>query len=285
VLIDTHSHLDFPDFSADRADVIQRATQADVTRLISIGTTLETSRAALALADSYPHVFATVGLHPLEVQEAPDSAIEQLEQLAQHPKVVALGECGLDYHRLPSRSTPFVESSSTTGGVPPGAEELLLADAEIKNRQATFFQEQLDLAARLRLNVVVHQRDSWSDTLSTLKPFSGRLRAVFHCFSGTHSQAQELIELGHMVSFTGIVTFKNARDLHSCVQKVPAGSFFLETDCPYLSPEPHRGKRCEPAYTRLVAERVASLRGTTLEEIARETTSAAEKFFRFPSIS
>jgi TatD DNase family protein len=164
-------------------------------------------------------------------------------------------------------------------------ENLLLADAEIKNRQATFFQEQLDLAAQLQLNVVVHQRDSWADTLSTLKPFSGRLRAVFHCFSGSHTQAQELIELGHSVSFTGIVTFKNARDLHACVQKVSAGSFFLETDCPYLSPEPHRGKRCEPAYTRLVAERVASLRGTTLEEIARETTSAAEKFFRFPSIS
>jgi TatD DNase family protein len=285
VLIDTHSHLDFPDFDADRADIIQRANQAGVTRLISIGTNLETSRAALALADSYPHVFATVGLHPSEVEEAPDSAIEELAQLAQHPKVVALGECGLDYHRLPSRSTPFAESSSTTGGVPPGSEELLLADAEIKNRQATFFQEQLDLAARLQLNVVVHQRDSWADTLANLKPFSGRLRAVFHCFSGTHAQAQELIELGHSVSFTGIVTFKNARDLHACIQKVPAGSFFLETDCPYLSPEPHRGKRCEPAYTRLVAERVASLRGTTLEEIARETTSAAEKFFQFPSKS
>jgi len=283
VLIDTHCHLDFPDFDADRVEVIRRASQAGVTRLITIGTTLETSRAALALADSHPHIFATVGLHPCEVESAPDSAMEQLATLARHPKVVALGECGLDYHRLPSLSTPLAKSSPTPGAASAGTRELSQADVEVKGRQAFFFQRQLELAARLQLNVVVHQRDSWNDTLSTLRPFSGRLQAVFHCFSGTYAQARELIDLGHHISFTGIVTFKNAGDLQSCVGKVPAGSFFLETDCPYLSPDPHRGKRCEPAYTRLVAEKVASLRGITLEEIARETTSAAEKFFRLPS--
>jgi TatD DNase family protein len=107
---------------------------------------------------------------------------------------------------------------------------------------------------------------------------------VFHCFSGTLAQANELISLGHFVSFTGIVTFKNARDVHSCAQKIPSGSFFLETDCPYLAPEPNRGKRCEPAYTLAVAEKVAALRGQPLQEIARETTSAAEKFFSLPSL-
>lgn len=285
MLIDTHSHLDFPDFDADRPEIIQRAFDAGVTRLISIGTNLESSRAALALADAYPQVYATVGIHPSEAKKESNSAIEELAQLARNPKVVAIGECGLDYHRLPSQSsTPFASSASVTGTIHPGSEELLLADADEKNCQAIFFQQQLDLAAQLRLNVVIHQRDSWEDTITTLNPYTGRLQAVFHCFSGTLSQAQQLIDMGHSVSFTGIVTFKNAKELHSCVQKIPAGSFFLETDCPYLSPEPHRGKRCEPAYTRLVAEKVASLRGQSLKEIARETTLAAEKFFRLPSL-
>ena len=285
MLIDTHSHLDFPDFDADRPEIIQRALDAGVTRLISIGTTLESSRAALALADACPQVYATVGIHPSEAKKESNSAIEELAQLARNPKVVAIGECGLDYHRLPSQcSTPFASSASVTGTIHPGSEEILLADADEKNCQAIFFQQQLDLAAQLRLNVVIHQRDSWEDTITTLKPYTGRLQAVFHCFSGSLSQAQQLIDMGHSVSFTGIVTFKNAKELHSCVQKIPAGSFFLETDCPYLSPEPHRGKRCEPAYTRLVAEKVAFLRGQSLKEIARETSLAAEKFFRLPPL-
>ena len=282
VLIDTHSHLDFPEFDADREKVILRAMEAGVTRIISIGTSLQTSRAAISLAESHPDIYATVGLHPCEVEEASDSTCGELEKLAQHPKVVALGECGLDYHRLPSHTLASFDSTSVaTGGTAPGSEELLLADAEIKNRQAIFFQEQLDLAVRLKLNMVIHQRDSWADTFATLKPYSGRLRCVFHCFSGTPDEAHQLFELGHSISFTGIATFKNARDLHESIRQAPAGSFFLETDCPYLAPEPHRGKRCEPAYTRLVAEKVAALRGKTFEEIARETTSAAEKFFRF----
>ena len=282
LLIDTHSHLDFSDFDADREAVIQRATDAGVTRLIAIGTNLTTSRAALALADKHSNVFATVGIHPGEVETTPDSACDELERLACHPKVVALGECGLDYHYLPSSTnSAFVGASIATGGTAPGTETLLLQDANLKNRQAIFFQEQLDLAVRLSLNVVVHQRDSWADTLATLQPYAGRLRAVFHCFSGTPTQANELIALGHAVSFTGIATFKNARDLHESIRQIPAHSYFLETDCPYLAPEPHRGQRCEPAHTRIVAEKVASLRGRTLEEIARETTATAEKFFRF----
>ena len=283
MLIDTHSHLDFPDFDADRADIIQRAAEAGVTRIISIGTTLETSRAALALADTFPQIYATVGLHPCEVPEASASAIEEIAELARHPKVVAIGECGLDYHRLPSNSSnPFTAASSTMGGISPGHEELALADADLKNRQSIFFQQQLDLALELKLNVVIHQRDSWADTLATLKPYSGRLQAVFHCFSGTWAQAQELFSMGHTISLTGIVTFKNARELHSCVQQIPAGSYFLETDCPYLAPEPHRGKRCEPAYTRQIAERVAALRNQSIEEISRETSLTAEQFFRLP---
>jgi len=281
MLIDTHTHLDFPDFNPDRDSVIRRAVEAGVTRMIAIGTNLETSRAALALADRHPEVYATIGIHPNEVAEVPDDAVTQLEKLATHPKVAAIGECGFDYHSLPSsKEAAFTNVSATIGTTAPGTESAFLADADVKNRQAIFFQEQLDLAVKLGLNVVIHQRDSWKDTLHTLKPYTGRLKGVFHCFSGDTEQACHLIELGHSLSFTGIVTFKNAKTVQDVAKRVPLGSFFVETDCPYLAPDPDRGQRCEPAHTRRVAEKIASLRGLTLEETARTTTEAAEKFFR-----
>ena len=282
MLIDTHTHLDFPDFDADRDQVIRRAVEGGVTRMIAIGTNLETSRAALDLADRHPEVYATIGIHPNEVPHVPDDAVTQLEKMANHPKLVALGECGFDYHTLPSSvEAAFTNITAAIGTTAPGTESAALADADVKNRQAVFFQEQLDLAIKLGLNVVIHQRDSWKDTLHALKPYTGRLRGVFHCFSGDTEQACHLIELGHALSFTGIVTFKNARIVQDVAKRVPLGSFFVETDCPYLAPDPDRGKRCEPAHTRRVAEKIAALRGLTLEETARATTDAAEKFFRF----
>jgi len=280
MLIDTHCHLDFPDFNSDRDAVIRRAVEAGVTRMIAIGTNLETSRAALALAERHPEVYATIGIHPNEVMEAPDDAVSQLEKMAAHPKLAAIGECGFDYHSLPSQQeSTFANVTAAIGTTAPGAESAALADADVKNRQAIFFQEQLDLAAKLGLNVVIHQRDSWKDTLNTLKPYTGRLRGVFHCFSGDTEQACHLLELGHALSFTGIVTFKNAKTVQEVAKRVPLGSFFVETDCPYLAPDPDRGKRCEPAHTRRVAEKIASLRGLSLEETARASTEAAEKFF------
>jgi len=281
MLIDTHCHLDFPDFNPDRDSVIRRAVEAGVTRMIAIGTNLVTSRAALALADRHPEVYATIGIHPNEVTEVPDDAVAQLEKLATHPKVAAIGECGFDYHSLPSsKEAAFTNVTAAIGTTAPGAESAAIADADIKNRQSIFFQEQLDLAAKLGLNVVIHQRDSWKDTLDALKPYTGRLKGVFHCFSGDTEQACHIIELGHSLSFTGIVTFKNAKTVQDVAKRVPLGSLFVETDCPYLAPDPDRGKRCEPAHTRRVAEKIASLRGLSLEETARATTQAAEKFFR-----
>ncbi len=281
MLIDTHTHLDFPDFDSDRDAVIRRAVEAGVTRMIAIGTNLETSRAALALADRHPEVHATIGIHPNEVMDVPDDAVAQLEKMADHPKLAALGECGFDYHSLPStQEAAFANVTAAIGTTAPGAESAALADAEVKNRQAIFFQEQLDLAVKLGLNVVIHQRDSWKDTLHALRPYAGRLRGVFHCFSGDTEQACHLLELGHALSFTGIVTFKNAKTVHEVARRIPLGSFFVETDCPYLAPDPDRGKRCEPAHTRRVAEKIASLRDLSLEETARATTEAAEKFFR-----
>jgi TatD DNase family protein len=157
-----------------------------------------------------------------------------------------------------------------------------IRDGAYKASQAEVFQQQLELAAELGLNVVIHERDAWEDTVELLRPYSGRLRAVFHCFGKSAEQAQELIALGHLVSFTGIVTFKNAHAVQQCAAQVPDAAFMVETDCPYLAPTPHRGKRCEPAHVRIVAEKIAALRGQSLANVAAQTTSTAEAFFRFP---
>ena len=161
--------------------------------------------------------------------------------------------------------------------------EAAIIDGSYKAAQAEAFAAQLDLAVEFGLNVVIHQRDAWGDTLDILKDYTGKLRGVFHCFGNTPDQAAELLALGHLVSFTGIVTFKNAELVREVVASIPAEAFMVETDCPYLAPVPHRGKRCEPSHTRLVAEKIAEVRGTTLEEIAALTTRTADLFFRMRS--
>jgi TatD DNase family protein len=257
MLIDTHAHLDYPDFDPDRAEIISRAADAGVTEIISIGTKIESSTRAVELAENFPNIWATVGIHPCDVDNAPENAVARLRELARSTRVVALGEIGLDYPHLPE-----------------GAEAN-------KKLQAELFRAQLDLAVELGLNAVIHQRDSWDDTLAILAPYAGRVRGVFHCFGGTLAQAQDVIAQGHLVSFTGIVTFKNARQVQATAQDVAAAQFMVETDCPYLAPAPDRGKRCEPAHTRRVAEEIAKLRGVSLEEIAEHTTRTAREFFRF----
>jgi TatD DNase family protein len=260
MLIDTHAHLDYTDFDEDRAQILSRAAERGVTEMISIGTRVDSSTRAVELAENFPSVWATVGIHPNEADEAPDDAVERLRALAKSTRVVAIGEIGLDYHHLPE-----------------GAEAI----AKNKARQAELFRAQLALAIELGLNAVIHQRDSWDDTLAILREFTGRVRGVFHCFGGTLEQAQEVIALGHLVSFTGIVTFKNARQVQATAQNVAFDQFMVETDCPYLAPVPDRGKRCEPAHTRTVADQIALLRGVSVEEIAARTTETARGFFRF----
>lgn len=268
MLVDTHAHLDFPDYAGDLPEVLERAHAAGVTRVINISTSVASSQRSVALAEGHPGVFAAVGIHPCYVDEAPEDVLGPLDELLAHPKVVAIGETGLDYHRNP---TPPEEA---------GARALWEAN---RRRQADFFRLHLQLAEKHDLSVVVHQRDSWEDTLGILRPYSGKIRAVFHCFGGTLAQAEELLSLGFHVSFTGIVTFKNAALVHEAAAGLPAGSFFLETDCPFLAPVPHRGKRCEPAHTRLVAERIAQLRNEPLEVLAAYTSQAANAFFQRPA--
>ena len=284
MIIDTHAHLDYPDFSEDLDDVIGRALEAGVARVITIGTGIESSRRALALAERYPEVYAVVGLHPTNVQDEVEDFLPELRELAEHPKVAAIGETGLDYHHLPSaelESSPAI--AALQADVSQDAEAAVM-DGAYKSAQAEAFRVQLDLAAALELNVVIHQRDAWDDTLEIMRPYTGRIRGVFHCFGNRPDQAMEVIALGHLVSFTGIVTFKNAALVRETAVRVPEDSFMVETDCPYLAPVPHRGKRCEPAYTRLVAEHIAQERDVPLEVIARQTTATAERFFRFDSI-
>jgi TatD DNase family protein len=284
MLIETHAHLDYPDFAPDFDDVLRRATEADVTRIITIGTSIESSRRAVELAEKHSNIFAVIGVHPTYVNEPGDDVITPLRELTKNPRVVAIGETGLDYHRLPSVEAAKQKNVQVFSALQSSTEDQVEANIEdgyYKSKQAELFEEQLDLAVEAGLNVVIHQRDAWDDTLEIMKPYTDKLRGVFHCFGGTIDQANEVIGLGHLVSFTGIVTFKNGREVRDVAAQIPSWKFMVETDCPYLAPVPFRGKRCEPAYTRLVAEEIAKARGVSLEEIASETTATAEQFFRF----
>jgi TatD DNase family protein len=283
-LVETHAHLDYPDFATDFDDVLRRANEAGVTRIITIGTSIESSRRAVELAEKYPSIYAVIGVHPTNAEQAGEDVITPLRELAKRPRVVAIGETGLDYHHLPSVEAAKQKNVQVFSALQSGTEEQMEAsieDGAYKSKQADLFEQQLDLAVELRLNVVIHQRDAWDDTLQILRDYGREISGVFHCFGGTLEQAEEVLGLGHLVSFTGIVTFKNGASVRQVAAKVPLDAFMVETDCPYLAPVPFRGKRSEPAHTRLVAESIASARGISLEEIARATTATAEEFFRF----
>lgn len=286
-LIETHAHLDYPDFVADLDEIVARATNTGVARIITIGTGIESSRRAVALSDRFPNVYAVVGIHPTNVSDEGLDFLPALRELASHPKVVAIGETGIDYHHVPEELKQAAVSTvdSALQAQNTDDQERLIAHGAWKSAQADAFCMQLDLAVELGLNVVVHQRSAWSDTLALLLPYSGKVRGVFHCFGGTPEEAAEVHSHGHLVSFTGIITFKNAGQVRATAQAVPSDGYMVETDCPYLAPVPHRGKRAEPSHTRLVAEKVAEVRGVTLEEVAAATTRTAESFFKFPLLN
>lgn len=257
---DTHAHLDFPEFQPDLEAVIQRAQEAGITRILSIGTTLASSRRALALAERFDPVFAVVGIHPNHVTEEPDNITAALDELARHPKTVAIGETGLDCYRLDGMSEAEIE--------------------RLMHKQRQLFRQQLDVAAERGLNCVIHQRAAFRETLDLMAPYRGRLRGVFHCFTGTPAEATEVLQLGSLVSFTGITTFKNARNVRDALAVAPLGQFMLETDCPFLAPVPYRGKRCEPAYVRELAQFVATEKNCSLEDLSSATCTTAREFFR-----
>lgn len=260
---DTHAHLDFPDFREEVEEVVQRAADAGISRIVTIGTELESSRRAIDLAKRFDGVFAAVGWHPNDCLSAPDDVRGELESLAKAPKVVAIGEIGTDHYRLPS----------TRGGS-------AIDDEVFKSRQVLLFQQQLEVAAKLGLNVVVHQRASFEACIEVFEPFADRVRGVFHCFVNDPAAARRVIDLGSLVSFTGVCTFKNAGDVRESLASVPLDKLMLETDAPFLAPVPYRGKRCEPAYVREISQVASKTRGIGLEELAEVTGATARDFFK-----
>ena len=263
LFFDTHAHLDYPEFSAELPQVLERARAAGITRVISIGTDLESSQRAIALAEQFDAVFAVAGWHPTHALEAPDDLRPALLDLARHPKVVAIGETGLDYYRLP--------------GQQPGG--TAADDERYKQKQAQIFQQQLEVAAESGLNCVIHQRAALEDTLAMLQPFASRVRGQFHCFADDPPAMRRILDLGSLVSFTGILTFKNGQNIRETLAATPLGKFMLETDCPYLAPLPYRGKRCEPAYVKEIAAMAAQVKGCSIEELSAATCQAARAFF------
>jgi len=266
MLYDTHAHLCDAAFASDQEAVIGRALAAGVGRIICIGTDLDSSRACLALADRHEAVYAAVGWHPSDADGAPDDLRPALRELGAHRKVVALGETGLDYTRLPS---------TQPGGTP-------AEDAACKQKQAALFRQHLEVAEELGLNCVVHQRDSFADALALVAPFAGRVRGVFHCFAGDPQELGRVLDLGGLVSFTGLLTFKNARNVRDALAAAPMDRFMLETDCPYLAPTPFRGKRCEPSYLIETARAAAAVKGCSGEEVSAVTSRTADDFFFRP---
>jgi TatD DNase family protein len=253
MLVDTHAHLMDPAFGDDLVAVLPRAAEAGVGTIVCVGYDLESSRAAVELAREYPELRATVGVHPNYLADAPRDWLAEVRALAAAPQVVGIGETGLDYHRT---YTPH-------------------------DVQQAGFVAQLDLGAELGLPVVVHCRDAEADVLAAVRQRAREERAagVLHCFSGSTTTMQAAVAAGYYISLAGTVTFKNAAELRAVAAEVPADRLLIETDCPYLSPVPHRGQRNEPARVRLTAARIAEVRGQPLVAVAERTTANAERLF------
>jgi TatD DNase family protein len=251
MLVDSHCHLDFPDFADDLDAIVARAKAAGIARLVTISTRVRRHAEILAIAERFADVFCSVGTHPHYAAEEPNVTAADLVAGARHPKVVALGEAGLDYHY----------------------------DRSPREVQEHAFRTHIEAARETALPLVIHSREADADTARILEEETGEgpFPAVLHCFTGGPDLARRAIALGHFVSFTGILTFKNSTALRTIAAELPADRILVETDAPYLAPGPYRGKRNEPAYVVEVAKVLAEARGVSLDEISRRTT---ENFFR-----
>lgn len=253
-LVDSHAHIQGPEFAADLQEVIERAHAAGVEKIVVVGGAgeLSSNEAAVAVARSFPGLFATVGMHPHDAKGVDEESFQRLEALASSPKVVAVGETGLDFY--------YNHSSRET--------------------QIALFCRFIQMALETRLPLVVHNREADRKVAELLRGEGrGGLRGVIHCFTGDYDAAKTFLDLGFYLSFSGILTFKNADALRDAARKLPLDRILVETDSPYLAPVPHRGKRNEPAFVRLVAETVAQVKGVSLEEIAQATTRNAQELF------
>lgn len=250
-LVDTHAHLDFNQYDADRDMVIYRAREANVRGIVNIGIDLRTSRKSIELAEAHPNMFAAAGIHPHDVGDATEADIEELFDLLKHPRVVAIGEVGLDFYRN-------------------------LSPQDLQRKMLRIF---LDWSLGKEMPIIIHTRDADEAMLSLLQErCKSGWRGVFHCFSGDEKMSEKVLNLGFHISFTGAITYKNARAV-DVLTDVPVEKLLLETDCPFMAPVPHRGKRNEPAYVNLIAQKIAQVKDKSVEEVAQITSHNAERLF------
>lgn len=254
-IIDTHCHIAFKDYDVDRADVLQRAWEAGLEAIIMIGAGSEAdgNQKSLELTQLDPRLFTTVGIHPHDASHLTPAILQNFERMAKNPRVVAVGEIGLDYHY----------------------------DHAPRDVQQTAFHQQLELAVQLKLPVTIHSRDADDDVYAILKDYAPRLTGgIMHCFGGDVAFAHKVFDLGFVISIPGIVTFKKAEKLQDVVRQCPLEKMLIETDAPYLAPIPYRGKRNEPAYVAEVARSIALIKGLSCEEVAQQTTANAKAVFK-----
>lgn len=250
-MFDTHAHYDDAAFDADRDELLSRLFQEDVTHIVNPGVTRESSEQAVALAERYSHLYAAVGIHPEDCAGVKDADFQAIEALTNHEKVVAVGEIGLDYYWKENPPKAF---------------------------QQDVFRRQMELAERVKLPVIVHDREAHGDSLAIAQEFPA-VRGVFHCFSGSVEMAKELVDMGWYLGFNGAITFKNARKAPEVVKWAPLDRILIETDAPYLTPVPHRGKRNDSGYVHFVAEKIAEWKDKSVEEIETISTENAKRFY------
>lgn len=250
-LIDTHSHIDMPDFESDLDSIINNAINADVKKIVIPSVDVNSFEKVINLSNKYDEIYCALGIHPSEAQKAKDEDFEKIMELSEYKKVVAIGECGLDYYW----DKTFIEE------------------------QKKVFLKQIEIANSLKKALIVHDREAHKDCFDILNQNVKDIPVVMHCFSGSLEFANECIKKGFYIALGGVVTFKNAKKAHEIAKNIPLEYLLLETDAPYLTPEPYRGKRNEPAYIKLIATRIAELRGCSLEDIAQATTQNARKVF------
>jgi TatD DNase family protein len=252
MLFDTHAHLNAEEYKEDLDEVISRALEAGVTNMVVVGFDRPTIEKAMELVDRYDFLYASVGWHPVDAIDMTEEDLVWIEELAAHPKVVALGEMGLDYHW----------------------------DKSPKDIQKVVFRKQIQLARKVHLPIIIHNREATADIIEILKEEKAdEVGGIMHCFSGSPETARECVNMNFYISLGGPVTFKNAKRPKEVAAEIPLDKLLIETDCPYLTPHPFRGKRNEPSYVKLVAEQIAEIKEITYEEVAEVTSKNAKKFF------
>jgi len=251
MLVDSHCHIHDAAYDSDRTQIINNARKNNIKAMVTIGCDIETSLRAQAVSLVHPDIFYTVGIHPHEAQKAPSNYLNILRPLALHPRCIGIGECGLDY---------YYEHSP-------------------KDTQRKIFHEHIQLSLEMNKTLIVHVRDAWDECIQIIKSYSSKPTVLIHCFTGNATQAQQFVDLGCFISISGIVTFANAKDLQEAVQIIPLEQIMIETDAPYLAPIPNRGKRNEPAWVSLVAQKIAELKQLEFSHLEKIIIANFQKIF------